>query len=80
MKKYVFDEKKYKVKEKKEDGCIYIVASPKKRNCKLCNKVIEVAESDFIGWLDDNHYYRTGYFCREHKQLICKVLKKVDRI
>ena len=78
--KIVIDENKYNVKRKGNDNDYQLLISLKKRNCKLCNKVIEVAESDFIGWLDDNHYYRTGYFCREHKQLICKVLKKVDRI
>ena len=74
------NEKKYNVKRKGSDDDYQLLISLKKRNCKLCKKVIEVTENDMIGWFDDRHYYRTGYFCREHKLLICKVLKKIDRI
>ena len=78
--KIVIDENKYNIKRKGNDNDYQLNISIKKRNCKLCKKVIEVTENDVFGWLDDKHYWRTGYFCREHKQLICKVLKKVDRI
>ena len=74
------DENKYNVKRKGNDNDYQLLISLKKRNCKLCKKVIEVTENDLFGWFDDKNYWRTGYFCREHKQLICKVLKKVDRI
>ena len=69
------NEKKYKVKRKGSDDEYQLFISLKKRNCKLCNKVIEVTENDLFSWIDDKHYFRVGYFCRKDKALIKKVLK-----
>ena len=70
------NEKKYKViTEKVNDKDYNIKVMIKKRNCKLCNKVIEVAENDLFSWIDDKHYLRIGYFCKKDEVLIKKVLK-----
>ena len=74
------DENKYCIDKRKTHDTINIKATLRYRHCKCCKKKIEAKESDMIGWYDSDRLWRTGYFCREHKLLICKVLKKIDRI
>ena len=80
MKKYVFDEKKYKVKKKEEDGCIYIVARPKKRNCKYCTKQFESVQSEILFWKDDKKNKRKGWFCKTHYSLYRKYFNESKRL
>ena len=78
--KYVFDEKKYKVKESNEDGCIYIIARPKKRNCKYCTKQFESVQSEILFWKDNNGYQRSGWFCKEHYSVVRTLLNEHKRL
>ena len=72
------NEKKYNVdKTQVESDCIRYIVTPKKRNCKLCNKSFQNNNNGFITWTDDKGFRRSGYFCREHYLLIKKALKVI---
>ena len=45
----------------------------------ICKRKIQVVANDLIGWYDSDRLWRTGYFCREHKQLILKTLKLIAK-
>ena len=74
------NENKYNVKRKGNDNDYQLLISLKRRNCKLCKKVIEVTEFDSFGWFDDNHYWRTGYFCKRDRALVEKALKIANKV
>ena len=72
------NESKYNVeKEKVESDCFQYTITPKKRNCKLCNKSFENNNNGLICWSDDKGFRRSGYFCREHLILVKKALKEL---
>ena len=72
------NEKKYNVdKTQVESDCIRYIVTPKKRNCKLCNKTFSSTGKEFLTWTDDKGFLRSGYFCRKDFILIKKVLKEI---
>ena len=73
------DDNKYNICKRKTLDGIEIVATNKHNNCKYCKRKIQVVANDLIGWYDSNRLWRTGYFCREHKQLILKTLKLIAK-
>ena len=73
------DDNKYNICKRKTLNGIEVIATNKYNNCKCCKRKIEVTENDLIGWYDSDRLWRTGYFCREHKQLILKTLKLIAK-
>lgn len=73
------DETKYNISKRNTLDGIEVIAIEKYRHCKYCKKQIQVVRDDLIGWYDSNKLWRSGYFCREHKQLILKTLKLIAK-
>ena len=74
------DDAQYKVnKTTLGDNEYQYNVTPKKRNCKLCSKSFENNNNGLICWTDDNGFYRSGYFCREHFVLIKTALKEISK-
>ena len=72
------NENKYNVKKKKIFTDSYqLTITPKKRNCKLCNKTFSSTGKEFLTWTDDKGFLRSGYFCKKDFILIKKVLKEI---
>ena len=73
------DETKYNISKRNTLDGVEVIAREKYKHCKCCKKKIEVKRDDLVGWYDSNKLWRSGYFCREHKQLILKTLKLIAK-
>lgn len=73
------DENKYNISKRKTLDGVEVIAIEKYNHCKCCKKQIQVTRKDLVGWYDSEQLWRTGYFCREHKQLILQTLKLIAR-
>ena len=72
------NDSKYNVERKEtERDCFQYTITPKKRNCKLCNKTFSSTGKEFLTWTDDKGFLRSGYFCKKDFILIKKVLKEI---